>query len=103
MQATGRFHQWVSLGQGGGRPCGVAARVYSRVPRPGRSFSEGQQWVLYALETEGAVYGFLVDNVGYYPVLAVGYFRFRTILREICYQRKEGSMVPEKDVKCFSF
>lgn len=38
-----------------------AAGVYSRAPRPGRS-SEGQRWVLYTLETEGAVYGFLVDN-----------------------------------------
>lgn len=31
--------------------------------------------VLYTLETKGVVYGFLLDNVDYNPMLAVGPFR----------------------------
>lgn len=63
---------------------------------------EGQWCVFCAFETQGVGYSFSVDNVGSNPILAVGHFSFRIILRDTCHQGKGGSVVLEKGRKYFS-
>lgn len=60
------------------------------------------QWCMfYTLETKGVVYGFLLDNVDYNPMLAVG--PFRIILWDLSSRERRQDTVHEKDRKYFYF